>query len=140
MHSLIPVDIEDALQTDLNEAAENSGFSILVGAPPIPTNLGQTIPYATVMRVGGYRTSIVLDTHYVTVDVWGRRWAQAQDSANKLVGLILALPDTPDTSVEYTNASIQSLPYNNPDLKHETLARVSFTVELKTRATDLAID
>ena len=143
MHDLlIPIDIEDALQKDITEAAERSGLSISVSAPPIARDLGggRAMPYAVVERLGGVRSSLVLDKHAVSVDVWDKRWALAQDTASKLLAIILALPDTPDMSVDYISADVDTIPYNNPDVKHEDLPRVTFTVQLTTRATAQAID
>ena len=140
MQLLATVDIEDALQRDLSEAARLSGFSIGVSATPVPDNLGETIPYAVVTKVGGSRSDIVVDEHFVSIDVWDKRWALVTDSASKMVALLLALPDMPDTSVDYLKIDLQISPYNNPDIRHVDLPRATFTAAVTTRSAVLAID
>lgn len=116
------------------------GFSIGVSATPVPEDLGKTIPYAVVTKVGGSRLDTVLDEHIVSIDVWDRRWALAIASANKLAAFIAALPDMPDTSIDYLKVTLDVTPYNNPDVRHVDLPRVSFTAAVLTRPAVLAID
>lgn len=140
MQLLVPIDIEDALQKDLSQAAQQGGFSIGVSATPVPSDLGKTIPYAVVTKVGGVRNDIVVDEHIVSIDVWDKRWALVTESANKLAAFLMALPDTPGTSVDYLSVRMDVLPYNNPDVRHVDLPRASFTAAVATRPAVLAID
>lgn len=138
MPCLIPIDIEDALRLDLTTAARLGGFSFSVAAPPVPTNLGNTLPYAMVERIGGTRDEIVVDTHNVAIDVWANDWAEAQITANKLVGLLCGLPyDDGFLAHDYLSCDINAHPYNNPDPDHQDIPRVSFSAQVLVRAEEI---
>lgn len=135
MPYLTPLDIEDALRSDLTIAANLGGFSCAFGAPPTPKDLGATLPYARIERIGGMRNSLVVDAHDVAIDVWADDWAEAQTAANKVVGLLCGLPYADDElDHDYLGVDINVLPYNNPDPDHQDIPRVSFTAEVTTRA------
>lgn len=135
MSYLMPLDIEDALRIDLGTAAGLGGFSCAFGAPPTPKDLGTTLPYARIERLGGIRNSLVVDEHDVAVDVWADDWASAQEAANKVVGLLCGLPYADDElDHDYMDAYINALPYNNPDPDHPDLPRVSFNATVTARA------
>lgn len=134
MQYLRPIDIEDALRLDLTTAAQLGGFSCAFGAPPTPKDLGATLPYARIERIGGTRNSLVVDEHYVAVDVWAADWAQAQQAANEVLGLLCALPYSDGLAHDYMGVDINALPYNNPDPDHQDVPRVSFTARVVARA------
>ena len=134
MQTIIPVDIEDALRIDLKRAADLGGFSFGISAPPIPADLGNTLPYVVVERIGGMRESLVVDTHDIGIDVWADEWGEATLAANKVLGLLCGLPYSDDPQVEYLGVEINALPYNNPDPNHQDIPRVSFTAHVKARA------
>ena len=134
MRRMKPIDIEDVLQKDLSQAAAASGLSISISGTPVPSNLGANLPYAVIERVGGSRWSELIDKHAVSIDVWSNRWAVSNDYASELVSLVQALPDMDDSTVDYYEAGIDAFPYNNPDLRHEDLPRVSFTATVICRA------
>lgn len=137
---LVTHDIEDALQSDLSRAVQMGGFSIGISATPVPEDLGKTIPYAVVTKVGGSRSDTVLDEHIVSIDVWDKRWALSIESANKLAGYLMALPDMPNTSIDYLKVTLDTTPYNNPDVRHVDLPRVTFIAAVLTRPAVIAID
>lgn len=127
-------DIEDALRVDLPAAAERSRFSIAAAAPPVPEDLGSELPIAIPERVGGQRYSEVLDQHSVSIDVYAATWAQAQAAANNLIGIVSALPYMDGLSAHYLETDITTLPYNNPDPRHEDIPRATFAATVICRA------
>lgn len=138
MLNLIPLDIEDALRVDLSTAASLGGFSISIAAPPVPYDLGTSLPYAMVERIGGQRDDIVVDTHDVAIDVWADSWADAQLAADKLLGLLCGLPYADDElEHDYLGVQVNALPYNNPDPDHQDVPRVSFTAFVTARAVEI---
>lgn len=135
MPNLAPIDIEDALRLDIMTAAGQGGFSI--SAPPVPINLGALLPYAVVERIGGTRDELVIDSHMVGVDVWANDWAEAQQTANAIVGYMCSLPYDDSAQHDYLSVNINALPYNNPDPDHADVPRVSFTAQVLVRATEI---
>lgn len=134
MRYLVAIDIEDALRQDLPTAATLGGFSIYAAAPPVPETLGSSLPFVIPERVGGTRDSIVIDTHNVSIDVYAKTWGKAQETANKLVGIVAELPDIDGLSADYLEADITTLPYNNPDPRHQDVPRVTFAASVICRA------
>jgi len=134
MRYLIPLDIEDALRVDVSTAASQGGFSFSIAAPPVPANLGASLPYVLVERLGGTRDEVVIDEHIVAVDVWDKDWADAHSVANDVLGVLSALPDTDGLAHDYLEVAVNVLPYDNPDPDHQDIPRVSFTAHVSTRA------
>lgn len=134
MRYLIPIDIEDALRVDVSTAAALGGFSFSMAAPPTPTDLGASLPYVLVERMGGTRESLVIDEHVVAVDVWDNDWADAHKTANEVLGVMFSLPETEGLSQDYLDVAVNAFPYDNPDPDHEDIPRVSFTAHVSTRA------
>ena len=131
---IAPNDVEDVLQQDLSTLAASSGFSFGISGSPVPSNLGTSLPWVVVYNVGGFRTSKVVDTHAVSIDVYADRWDLAMDAANKMVGLVESLEDSTGLSIDYHRSAVTALPYNNPDPRHEDIPRVSFTADVVLRA------
>lgn len=123
MQICVPIDAEYVLSRDLG-----------THCPPIPDDLGATLPYAVATRLPGTRTSLVVDNHPVSVDVYAADEAQAMEAASELLAKACALPTTPGTSIQWLAASVDALPYNNPDPRRPDLARATFEVLLTCRA------
>lgn len=126
---LEPVDVEELLRIDLTTEA------CPVCAPPVPDDLGATLPVAMVERDGGTRMNLVIDAHDVTVSVWGETWAEAMAAANALAGSIARLPMTDGTATQWRTADLTGLPSNAPDPAHPTIPRVQLTAQVTCRAT-----
>jgi len=129
-----PLDVEDVLQRDLNTLATRCGLSCGISGTPVPNNLGNTLPYAVIYNVGGFRSSKVVDTHAVSIDVYAKRWDLAMTTACKVAGMVEGLVDTDGLSHDYHNTAITALPYNNPDPDHADIPRVSFTADVVLRS------
>ena len=121
------IDIEAALQA----ALEADGMS--ASAPPIPSTLGANLPHIHVERVGGWQENIVQDMHEVNVHVYDEHEYQAMMQANALTGWLKAkVGDELDGCPVYA-VNIATLPYNNRDPLHESLARATMRVQILTR-------
>ena len=120
------------------EGALADKFGPGTSAPPLPE--GFSLPFALFTRTGGDTSDRVYTTHDVSVDVYADTWAQAQQSAAELAGLIA---DLDGRSIGYTSngtrieapvyVSACQAPYNNPDPKHPNVPRVTFMATLATR-------
>lgn len=125
---LEPVDVEDMLRRDLSSEA------FPVAAPPVPGDLGDSLPFAMVERDGGVRMNLVMDSHNVTVSVWARTWSDAMAAANRIAGAVARLPMTAGASTQWRTADVTGLPSNAPDPAHPTIPRVQFTATVTCRA------
>lgn len=121
-----PLDVEELLAAYFREENEITCF-----APPVPADLGDSLPCARVMRTGGLTTSKVVNRHTVSVDVWAASLDEAQATANTLCG---SLEDAPRYCDGVNRVAVIALPYNNHDAKHPDLCRVSFTAQVWTAA------
>lgn len=119
------IDIEDALQAALN------ADGVKAAAPPVPANLG---PSVYVHRTGGYGTQYVQDLHTVDFDCYADTEAEAMAQACDLTAWVRALEGRELTAPVYI-AQITTLPYNNPDPNHPSLARATFSTQITTRVT-----
>lgn len=126
---LEPIDVEAEIASDLNSP------DVPVLPPPVPEDLGSTLPIAVVKRDGGARANPYVDSHNLTLSVWGRTWASAMQAANALAGSIARLPQTPGTSVQWRSSDITGLPANSPDPSHPSIPRVQFTAAVTCRTT-----
>lgn len=122
MQVVYPIDIEDALRTDLT--ALESGYRFF--APPIPPDLkaGDVL----ITRVGGARVSGASHDHDVSIDCYAADDASAVAMVDKVHGLVASLP-VRNTSTQYS-ASSANLPYANHDPRAEQLARQTFRATL----------
>ena len=118
-------DIEDALQEFLNSK------NYQACAQPVPPDLaaGQTVIY----RTGGTEQTFVSENHYVYFDVYHETDAQAMELANTLTGEVRELVGEFLGDVPCYTSEVTTLPYLNPDTRHESLSRVSFGAEISTR-------
>lgn len=121
------IDIEDALQQALN--AEG----IAACAPPVPADLGSTLPFVVLTRTGGSEQSLVQDWHYVSVDVYAATVASAMTAASFLTAWFRALPGSTIGGVPCYKCDINAYPYNNTDQDNPKLARATFGVHVLTR-------
>ena len=128
--ALEPIDAEDALRLDLTTEA------CPVTAPPVPDDLGASLPLACVTRDGGQRMNLVVDQHNVTVSVWSSTWAEAMRECDRIAGAVARLPMTAGTSVQWRTADITSLPSLAPDPMNPETPRAQFTATVTCRATN----
>ncbi|MDN0055624.1 MULTISPECIES: hypothetical protein [Collinsella] len=127
--ALEPVDVESALAADL------AASGITVTAPPVPEELGERLPLASALRIGGTRINPYVDSHSVTFSVWAGTWASAVATADRLAGAVARLPQTEGSSVHWREASITLLPHIAPDPAHPTVPRAQFTATVTCRTT-----
>ena len=127
--ALEPIDVESALATDLRDAG------VEMTSPPVPEDLGASLPLAQAMRVGGSRINPYVDSHTVTISVWAGTWASAMGAADRLAGAVARLPQTAGTSVHWRESAITLLPHIAPDPAHPTIPRVQLTAQVTCRAT-----
>lgn len=122
MQVVNPIDVEDALRSDL--AALDRAHRYL--APPVPPDLraGDVL----VTRVGGARASAASHQHDVSVDCYAAGEAEAAALAGMVCGLVAGLP-LRRTSTQYSNANAGA-PYSNPDPRAPQLARHTFRAAL----------
>lgn len=120
-----PVDIEYAIAEALD-----------IHATPIPANLGTSLPYAVVTRTGGGRADLVVDNHFVDVDVYSYDgdWAGATDEAATLIAHACELGGTTSVGALICAVTVETMPYNNPDPDHPSLARSTFSLRVTARA------
>lgn len=126
---LEPIDVEEAIAADLTSP------DVTVFPPPVPEDLGSTLPIAVVKRDGGARSNPYVDSHNLTISVWGGTWASAMQAANALAGSIARLPQMSGTSVHWRSSDITGLPANSPDPSHPSIPRVQFTAAITCRTT-----
>lgn len=131
MQAVIPIDVEHGLSDDLAEIWGHAGY-----APPIPPGYPDGLPCACVTEVGGTDATMVTYEHDVSVDVWAPTWAAAMEEARMLAGILLQLPYRETASGrQWLTASINTMPYANPDPSDYKTPRVSFTALLTIRGT-----
>ena len=133
MQLVAPIDIEDALRTDL-DALINTGQTpeYAFFAPPAPDDLAPDS--VQIMSVGGVPQTEVSNEHDVRVDCWAETPAEAFTLANVAAGAIATLPmQTPASGRQYTTARLDSLPYLNPDPNRPLIPRVSFRASVGIR-------
>ncbi|MBR2838985.1 MAG: hypothetical protein IKE55_09395 [Kiritimatiellae bacterium] len=121
------IDIEAALVEALGAAGVGAS------APPVPATLGAALPWAHVTRTGGSEAAYVQDVHRVDIDVYGSTEAAAAQAAGRLCGLVRSLAGSALGGVPCYSASIETLPYSNPDPRHPTLPRVTLKAQITTR-------
>ena len=132
MQLVKPIDIEDALRTDL--ATLESGWTCF--APPAPDNLAAKSLMVT--SLGGAPETEVSNAHDVSIDVWADTMAEAVEMANKAAGYIASLPlRTFASGRHYLTAEINALPYINPDPNRPLLPRATFRATVGIRGTAL---
>ena len=118
--------ISDDIETSLYYALYDYGYS--ASAHSIPESLGDTLPHIHVTRTGGYDTDRVIEFHNVDFDVYAANATDAMEYACDLCGWVRDL----EGSFCYA-AEIMTLPYNNPDPRHYSLARATFKALITKR-------
>jgi len=123
MQVVSPIDIEDALRSDLGAAM--SGCRVF--APPIPADLAASDVLVEV--VGGMSASAASNEHDVSVDCYAGNEAEACALANEACGIVASLP-LRDTDTQYGAVSINAVPYRNHDPRAPQLARYTFRAHI----------
>ena len=122
MQVVFPIDIEDALRTDL--ATLDSDYRFF--APPIPPDLKDGDVLIT--RVGGGGVSGASHDHDVSIDCYAADDATAAAMVDEVHGLVVSLP-LRNTATQYS-ASSANLPYSNFDPRAPQLVRQTFRATL----------
>jgi hypothetical protein len=131
-----PIDVEDALRIDVKSLATSDEVTLSTCAPPVPGSLEESLPIAMFSRVGGGRQSIVIDQHDVSVDVWAGAdgdFGSAMDAANETASLVCDLEGRIINGRHWLSAKILTMPYGNPDPKHPTIPRATFSARMTIR-------
>lgn len=130
MQLVSPVDVEDALRTDLQALLP----SVRCYAPP-PTDVQ---PGDLMVRsAGGRPATTVTHEHTVYVDVWAVTDADAMELASVASGLVASLP-LRSLSTEWKTADANT-PYPNPDPDRPTIPRATFTATLTARGNEISL-
>lgn len=122
---IIPVDIEFLIAQHLAEIAPSY-------PNPVPKDLAA--PAIVVTRTGGTRQSVVVDTHNVSIDVYGNDYNEATDRAGQALGAVCELYGEVVEGTQLGAVNVLTLPYTNPDPNHPSLARLTFTASLVAKA------
>ena len=127
MQVVKPIDIEDALRTDLGAFMTGT-----VCAPPAPDALQAGTVCVT--SVGGRSQTQVSHAYDVSVDCWAATEAAAIQLANDAAGAVASLPwrDLASGRV-YVTADINATPYLNPDPYRPMLPRATFRANVGIR-------
>lgn len=138
MQVLSSVDIEDTLRQDLTTLYASLDIAgVSFSAPPVPPTLGELPATGTqvcLTRVGGGRSSLVVDSHTISIDVYDSDWQSSLDAANLLAGVISQLPYQSGLLVQYCSVSIDTLPYALPDTSNPVFPRVRMLVTLTVKS------
>lgn len=130
MQLVKPIDIEDALRTDIGAVKE----AWKCFAPPAPDNLAASSLMVT--SLGGAPATEVSNDHDVSIDVWASTIEDAMDMANDAAGIVATLPLRAFASGNhYLTAEINALPYINPDPNRPLLPRATFRATVGIRGT-----
>lgn len=118
MQLVTPIDIEDALRTDLSSLKSDARFF----APPIPPDLKAND--VLIERLGGGRVTGVSHEYDVSIDCYAENDAEAVALSNAVHGLFVSLP-VRNTSTQYSTATANT-PYSNYDPRAPELSRQTF--------------
>lgn len=130
MQLVKPIDIEDALRTDMAEVV--SQWTCF--APPAPDDLA--VGSLMVTSLGGAPATAVSFDHDVSIDCWAPTMAAAMQMANDAAGIVASLPLREFASGNcYLTAEINALPYINPDPNRPLLPRATFRATVGIRGT-----
>lgn len=119
-------DIETALYNLL------TADHIRASAHAVTATLGDTLPHVHLTRTGGITSSMVIEYNQVDFDVYAADAADAMSEASYLCGWVRDLAGQNVGSICYASEII-TLPYNNPDPLHPTIARATFKAQILTR-------
>lgn len=91
-----------------------------------------TLPHIHVTRTGGFTTNLVIETNNIDFDVYAEDAADAMTAASNLCGWIRSL-EGDDVDTPCYQSEITTLPYDNPDPRHPTLARATVKAQILIR-------
>ena len=135
---LVPIDAEDAMRKDLTAAQGDKPFCPV--SATVPHDIEDRIPWATVERSGGLRTSEVVDTHYLVISAYAADDAEAQEYASMLYGIADELEHSDTASgIDWLAIDLTGLPLGDPDPQHPELSVVSFEIAATCRARAIEI-
>ena len=127
MQIVKPIDIEDALRTDIG-AFLGQGYTVC--AQPAPDSLSANTVCVTC--AGGSTQGIVANDYGIVVDCWCATIADAVELANTVHGYLFSLPLQSTSGAVYTTVNGNN-PYINPDPRRPLLPRVTFTANVGAR-------
>lgn len=135
MQAIMPIDIEDELRHDLQNMYEWHGLqgrSFTSGL--VPFDLGELPQWAladiVITRVGGERTSLVVDRHALVIDAYTTNWQDGAHEAQMLTAMLAQLPHYEHTRLQYHEVSITALPHPMPDTSNPVLKRTRMHIEV----------
>ena len=114
------------IETELYEMLTEASYS--ASAHSVPSTLGAVLPHVHVVRTGGYERDMVIEINYIDFDVYAETAPDAMETASALCGWIRSLAG----AYCYTS-EITSLPYHNPDPRHQDIARATLKAQMLTR-------
>lgn len=130
MQLVSPIDVEDALRVDIGTLTDAECF-----APPAPDSL--KVHSVCFTSVGGVPMGAVGNEHDVSIDCWDESDAAALYLANEIAGLVASLP-LRDLYRHYVTASVNALPYLNPDPQRPTIPRATFRATVGVRGKSIS--
>ena len=127
MQIVDPIDIEDALRSDMAELLPDIAFH----ATPAPNDIeADSVAF---MAVGGGAASPVSHEYDLGIDAWAETPGQAMALALRVQGLISSLPVRTFSSGRDYKTATANLPYNNPDPNRPLIPRCSFSATVGLR-------
>jgi len=136
MQAVIPRDAEYALATDLIEFWGHDAYPT-----PLPDGYASALPCALVTSVGGSHPNMVVYEHALSVDVYGATWADADEQSRTVAAIVAALPTvSPTSGNQWHVATINAMPYPNPDPNNRNTPRCSMTVLVTLRGSVTTIE
>lgn len=127
---LIPRDAAAIMAVDIAATA-----GIAAAPLPVPEDLGADLPIAIVEPLGGRRSSVVIDRVPMSIEVYASTDAAAQTACARVCGAVASLGDgTAENASHWLSVDVSTLPYNDPDPRHPTLARWSCAIDAYIRA------
>lgn len=114
------------IETALYEQLTADGYT--ASAHAIPPDLGTSLPHIHVVRTGGYEKDMVIEVNQIDFDVYAADSADAMEQACELSAWIRGLAGD---FCHY--AAITTMPYGNPDPRHQDIGRATIKAQIITR-------
>lgn len=127
MQIVKPIDIGYCMAVDIGELTDAECVP-----SPAPDDIAENL--VCFMPVGGSEQTLVSHEYSVRVDCYALKYGDAIELANDVAGLVASLPfRSPSSGRHYPTASINAIPYENPDPLRPQIPRVSFRAEVGVR-------
>lgn len=133
MQIVRPIDIEDALRTDLKEYLPK----IAIHSTPAPDDIKANSVCITAL--GGVEQSAVSHEYDLSIDVWSSTPGKAIDLANIVYGIISSIDFRAFLSGRQYHFISAVLPYQNPDMSRPKLPRCTFSATVSVRGISIEL-